>query len=236
MTAIDYPPMQDPASFNLDAVKKQDRRNDQGPRRRLVRRLSVDRQDRLVPPRMPAFVGAADADRRLVLEGTDVFANSTAGAKVRIDMRLLDRPLPSLAVHDLRVERVDCLVGDRTVLFADDAVSPVGIGKAARRVEGRQPDPHLLFLFDRKRRDGLGGADLAAKIAVICAIAQPRRPVAASRSLPGRLRRGSVAGRRSDKSSCTVRRRGIAEGTRVRSGLPADESGRDETPGRRTGC
>jgi arylsulfatase len=23
MTAIDYPPMQDPASFNLDAVKKQ---------------------------------------------------------------------------------------------------------------------------------------------------------------------------------------------------------------------
>ena len=23
MTAVDYPPMQDPASFNLDAVKKQ---------------------------------------------------------------------------------------------------------------------------------------------------------------------------------------------------------------------
>ena len=31
-TAIDYPPMQDPASFNLDAVKA-DRRDDQGPQR-----------------------------------------------------------------------------------------------------------------------------------------------------------------------------------------------------------
>ena len=29
MTAIDYPPMQDPASFNLEAVKKTDRRGDQ---------------------------------------------------------------------------------------------------------------------------------------------------------------------------------------------------------------
>ena len=35
-TAIDYPPMQDPASFNLDAVKKQDRRDDQEPRRAIA--------------------------------------------------------------------------------------------------------------------------------------------------------------------------------------------------------
>ena len=36
-TAIDYPPMQDPASFNLDAVKKQIEDDDQGPRRAVAR-------------------------------------------------------------------------------------------------------------------------------------------------------------------------------------------------------
>ena len=34
MTAIDYPPMQDPASFNLDAVKKQIEAMIKQPRRR----------------------------------------------------------------------------------------------------------------------------------------------------------------------------------------------------------
>ena len=35
-TAIDYPPMQDPASFNLDAVKKEDRRKDQSTQRPVI--------------------------------------------------------------------------------------------------------------------------------------------------------------------------------------------------------
>ena len=35
-TAIDYPPMQEPASFNLDAIKEQDRRDDEGARRAIA--------------------------------------------------------------------------------------------------------------------------------------------------------------------------------------------------------
>ena len=35
-TAIDYPPMQDPASFNLERREEADRGHDQGPRRRVV--------------------------------------------------------------------------------------------------------------------------------------------------------------------------------------------------------
>ena len=40
MTAIDYPPMQDPASFNLDAVKKQIDEMIKGPRRAVTRTTS----------------------------------------------------------------------------------------------------------------------------------------------------------------------------------------------------
>ena len=131
---------------------------------------------------VPGFVGAPDPDRRAVVIRADVFTEAAARTFRRIDVGPLDGFYLSVPVLNINVQTVDCFVRDGAMLFADHAVTSVGIRQASSYVEGGQPDACVMLLFQRKLGDGAGGADLPAEVAHIIAISdggdEHRRPQA----------------------------------------------------------
>jgi len=112
-----------------------------------------------------------DADGGLAVDRAPILADAAADAPLVDHHRPAhDGRLAGVRVAHLGVFQHDGLLGQRTHLFADDAVAAIHPGDAAAAVHVRVADDRDALVLQSQGRNGGRGARLAARVATAVAV------------------------------------------------------------------
>ena len=119
----------------------------------------------------PNGIFRSNKNPRFAFQWAFLFTDPATIAKLLHNIGELQGSISSLTGIHFPEFKFNCLVRDRTMFLADEAILISGMGNAEILIENSQTNGAFSFGLNLKRGNGLSGAHLTAEVAIIFAIA-----------------------------------------------------------------